>query len=129
MQCRAALTGLLVLLVSLPLMAGPAPPTPPSCSADAVKRDIQDTLLGGVDISTLRVTWSTDSEGPELDRYELWSRSHNGKGKRLGVIWPRRMCPDRELHEIVVRYDSALDYYIEIHLIDRTFTGVPVPVH
>ena len=117
--------GWLRAVVVSALVLGGARADAGTCSVDQVQRDVQDSLIGTVEVSNLRLRWSSSSEWNDLVSFEVWSR-RDASAIRLAVLRPRWVCPNPVSHEVVVPYDPTATYYVEMHAGDNTVRAVPL---
>ena len=115
---------LIVLLTLLPALAL-AEEEP--CSAAGVLRDVQVSLVGHIEVSTLRVVWSSRNEAEDLSHYEIWSREGR-VGEWLDAVARRGACSQTTGYAATVPYTPALLYHLEIHAVDGTVRSVPVKI-
>lgn len=97
------------------------------CGPEAVLRDVRSTLIGSIEISTLKVSWSTASEGPDIDHYELWWRN-GARAELMLVIQPEWGCPAQSRRQVFTSYKPGGSYVLEIHSRDTTLRGARVPI-
>ena len=115
------------LVAALFMLSAGVPAAESACSVDDVRRDVQATLAGSIEVSSLTIRWQTSNEGPDMTRYEVWKR-HGDAADRMAILPPRRLCSVLTPERVVVPYDADGTYYVEIHAIDGSLRAVPVTV-
>jgi len=122
---KASRVLIIALMTVLPAIALAEPQEP--CSAAGVQRDVEVSLVGHVEVSTLRIEWSSRSEGGDLSHYEVWKRG-GAAGEQLAYISRSGVCARRSEYSAGVPYFAAAVYYLEIHVADGTIRAVPVRI-
>ena len=127
MRVLTPITGLMVaglmLLSARSIEAVVAP-----CTAEALQDEVRSSLVGSIEVSTLRIVWRSSNEGADFQGYELWSR-FDRRGDRLAELQPTWSCPLTMQRELRVAFDATRTYWLHLKLRDGSFRAIPVPIH
>ena len=101
---------------------------PSRCSAEIVYLDVRASLVGSVEISTLRIRWNTMHECKEVQHYDIIERDSK-TSRVVERVSLRGSCGVQTDYLSEHAYVSGASYAVEVHATDGTVRTVDVVVN